>query len=124
MTLTLPASTSGVTFCRSGRYDFHFTGVTGLLVYSAGLDCPPGVLAGTRSGFGLPVAPSFAPYGDPVPRTAIGAWPVVVLGSLVCGGPAVGCPERASGSGHAVGPPQAWKHIGEREFQRPLPYGA
>jgi hypothetical protein len=27
----------------------------------------PGVPGGTRSGFGLPVAPPFAPYGDPAP---------------------------------------------------------
>jgi hypothetical protein len=29
-----------------------------------GLLAPPGVPAGTRSGFGAPVAPPFAPYGD------------------------------------------------------------
>ena len=42
-----------------------------------GLLAPPGVPAGTRSGFGLPVAPPFAPYGDPAPGTAMGAWPVI-----------------------------------------------
>jgi hypothetical protein len=63
---------------------------------------PPGVPAGTRSGFGLPVEPPFAPYGEPSPGAAIGAWPVVVLGSLVCGCPTVGCPGLASCSGTRV----------------------
>jgi hypothetical protein len=55
----------------------------------------PGVPAGARGTAG---GPALCPIRGPAPGTAMGAWARVVLGSVVCGGPTVGCPGRASGS--------------------------
>ena len=54
--------------CGTGTFRSHCS--------PGGLLAPPGVPAGMRSGFGLRVAPPFAPYGHPAPvrRSELARW--------------------------------------------------